>query len=264
MRTRPIRDLALALTLLTALPIDVSVPPRGERRDVACWFPFVGLVFGIVVAGVSVLAHRLVYGLSPTGAVLMLAALAALTRFLHWDGLADVADGWFVEPDRRLTVMDDPRVGAFGATAVAFFAIAQVNALVELASTPQGAALALLAPLFGRSAATFAAWLGKPIRPGGLGSSVMGSPTVLGLLVALSSLMLGAVIAYWWGAAILSIVVGGAVSLLVAAVVPHFIALRFGGVNGDVMGASIVVTETTVYVLLAAVLAALRLGGLTP
>lgn len=261
-RSRPIRDLGLAVTLLTALPVPVKMPAEGERRDVACWFPLIGLVFGVLLAGVALIGHRYLPATASTGAVLILFALAAATRFLHWDGLADVADGWFVPKERRLEVLADTHIGAFGAIVVVFAAIAQVNAVVELAVTPQGAALLVLAPLFGRAAATFSAWLGKPARPGGLGSSVMGSPSFHGLVIALVSTVLGVFVSMIvFDASLVALMVTTAVAILLAAGVPHLIAMRFGGVTGDTMGASVVVTETAVLVFAAAVFAILPLVG---
>ena len=80
---------AESAALLTALP----VPARAatSTRGVLPWAPVVGLVLGGLATGVAVLGTRWV---SPTvGAVLAVAVLAALTRGLHLDGLADTATG---------------------------------------------------------------------------------------------------------------------------------------------------------------------------
>ncbi len=58
----------------------------------------------------------------------VIAAWALLTRFLHWDGLADTTDGLLggSTPERRLEIMRDSRVGSFGVTAIVMVALLQV------------------------------------------------------------------------------------------------------------------------------------------
>ena len=98
--------------LLTVL----RVPARAaaSTRGVLPWAPLVGLVLGALAAGVGVAGARLVSPL--TGAVLAVTVLAALTRGLHLDGLADTADG--LGPlrgrERALEVMRQGDVGPFG------------------------------------------------------------------------------------------------------------------------------------------------------
>ena len=52
--------------------------------------------------------------------LLVVAALALLSRGLHFDGLADSADGLFGGYDRehRLAIMKDSRIGTFGTLAL--------------------------------------------------------------------------------------------------------------------------------------------------
>lgn len=111
----------------------------------------------------------------------------------------------------------------------------------------------LCTPLFGRLAATFAAWFGSPSRSEGLGSRYDSRPTFLSVVVVLvtcSIAALGWVIEAFspWAWAIVIVV-----TLVAAALIPHLLAKRFGGVTGDVMGASILLTEATCLVVAALV-----------
>ena len=255
--SRPLRDLALAVTLLTVVPLRARWPDD-ERPDVAGYFPAAGFLTGgagaLAIAGLSaaggpVGSERPLTAL--LGAALVVCIWALLTRALHWDGLADVADGYWggSDPGERLAIMSDPRTGAFGATAVSLVAIVQVAAVSVLASEGALAALAC-APVIGRFAAVFGAWFGGPVRPHGLGASVAGHPRIGSLLFAGASL--GAVAALLWaGGTAVWVAVG--VAMLAALGVPHVIAARFGGVTGDVLGASVLLTETAALVLLALV-----------
>src|SRR2546427_671532 len=103
-----------ALAFLTILP----VRPRGDPAALgraAAWFPAVGALVGLAAGGAWVAAEPALG--SAVAGVLALVVLVVLTGALHQDGLADCADGLGVRGDRarRLAVMRDPSIGAFGA-----------------------------------------------------------------------------------------------------------------------------------------------------
>ncbi len=55
---------------------------------------------------------------------------------LHWDGLADYADGLWggSTPEARLAIMADSHTGAFGATAVAIVALVETASVASILS----------------------------------------------------------------------------------------------------------------------------------
>lgn len=262
-KSRPVRDLALALTLLTCLPLPTKNPAGLDESDSASWFPFVGLLIGLGVSGVLLLAQRFFYGVSPTLTAFVLMLVALLTRMLHWDGLADVADAYFVPEARRLEVLADTHVGAFGVTAIVLLALVEWSALTEVSATRAGVGVVLLALVFSRAAATCAAWFGKPARPGGLGDSVMSRPSLFGLMAGVGVAALGAWIAYLIGLPGWTALGVTGVAVVLALVVPHALSLRFGGVTGDVMGASVQIVEAMVLVSGLVILSLLRLLGVS-
>jgi len=245
---------------MTIAPLPVSAASRPSPR-VAAWFPWVGIVLGAISLGLLVSADAASVAWGDGGllqraaapvAVVLVAVQAVLTRFLHWDGLADVGDAWFggMSQERRLEIMADSRVGAFGVVAVVLFAAAQVTSLATLLTHAGFGVAVFAAPVFARMAATFGAWLGKPARPGGLGAAVTGTPRLVDIVVAAAALGVAAASmgceygVRGWAASV--------AAFFVAAAVPHLSAMRFGGVTGDVLGASVLVTETAL--LLAAAL----------
>lgn len=245
-RQRPIRDAGLAVSLLTVIPTPAVWPEEG-RPQVAGWFPAVGWLLGGLAYGAAKLAET-------TGALarapylvaaLLVALLALTTRFLHWDGLADVADGFWGshDPARRLEIMSDSHTGAFGATAIALTAIVEVTAVGSFLLTHQTPVLVV--PVIARVAATAAAWLGRPARPGGLGASVIGRPSVsAGVVCAHATAFALLVLGMGFGVPGLAL---GGFGIVLALGVPHLLALRFGGVTGDVMGASVIITEVLLF-----------------
>ena len=243
----PIRDAALALSLLTIIPARVRWPEEGGTQ-VAGWFPAVGGLIGLIGYGIAkgFEATPFVQRAPLVIAALIVLVWALLTRLLHYDGLADVADGYWGSHDvsRRLDIMSDSHTGAFGAAAVSLVSILMVASVGSILSAPHELPL-LIVPVFSRFAATAAAWLGKPARPGGLGRSVMGRPTASAVLVAAVALGLAAYAA-WLGFQVAGLVICG-VGMLFALGVPHVLSLRFCGVTGDVMGASVLITEALLF-----------------
>ncbi|RLC24591.1 MAG: adenosylcobinamide-GDP ribazoletransferase [Deltaproteobacteria bacterium] len=114
-----VRGLGTALRTLTLLPW-----PFGESEDLAAslpWFPVVGLILGMILYGVAVIWSYLPFVPWPAAAGLaLLVCEVILTRGLHVDGLADWADsiGGGADREKRLAIMKDASIGAFGVTAL--------------------------------------------------------------------------------------------------------------------------------------------------
>src|SRR5262249_26422142 len=102
-RDNRVSGLRLCVTLLTVIPWrgagddaapgGDTAPPRAAVAAAMAWAPAVGLLLGVVASAVLLLAdHPL--GAGPlTASVLAVGSLALLSRGLHLDGLADLADG---------------------------------------------------------------------------------------------------------------------------------------------------------------------------
>lgn len=101
-----------ALAFLT--PVGGAVTPTPAAL---AWFPLVGLALGSAVGGVWWGADQL-WPPAVAAAVVVVADIG-LTGMLHLDGLVDAADGLLphLSPARRLEVMAEPTVGAYGVVA---------------------------------------------------------------------------------------------------------------------------------------------------
>jgi adenosylcobinamide-GDP ribazoletransferase len=247
--------LRLALTTLTVLP--VRGPERVDRRAAGTAMalaPLVGLGLGAVAAAVEKSVQD--RGADLLAVVLAVSVLAALTRGLHLDGLADTADGLasYRPRDQALAVMRSPEVGPLGAAVLGLVLAVQAAALLACLDLGRSTAGLLLAAATARLAVT---WSCTPRTPAasetGLGALVAGTVRLPSAVLATAA-VLGAGLA----AAVLDddvplhlpllAVAGG---LTVAALLRRHAVRRLGGVTGDVLGALVEVTTAAVLVVVA-------------
>src|SRR5262249_17313811 len=139
-------DLRTGFLFYTSLPI--PHPPSLGGADVARagWVaPLAGALVGAIGAAVYWLAASA--GLPPlVAAALTLAALFAVTGCVHEDGLADPADGFGggATKARKLEIMHDSAVGAYGACTLILSLLLRGSALAGVAE-PELVAPALIA-----------------------------------------------------------------------------------------------------------------------
>jgi cobalamin 5'-phosphate synthase/cobalamin synthase len=228
-----------ALALLTPFGGARPLTPRAVP-----WFPWVGLVVGAIVGGTWWVAGEL-WPPAVAAAVVVVVDLA-VTGLLHLDGLVDSADGLLphLDRDRRLEVMAEPGVGAFGVAVAGGVLLLRWAALSS--ADPRPFTVMALWTL-SRLIVTVAVVVVPPARPGGMGDLVAGiTRDRISWTTALAIAMVGGLLA---GAA------GSVVPALGAAAGVGVVLLgrrRLGGYTGDVLGAAVLATETVGLLLTAA------------
>jgi adenosylcobinamide-GDP ribazoletransferase len=264
--TDPLR---LVLGTLTVLP---TPPPTRVDRRVGSWAmtlaPLAGLLLAAAgVALLSALGRAGVAGAGPPtsatlAAVLTVGLLALLTRAMHLDGLADTVDGLGSRrpAPEALEIMRRGDVGPFGVVTLLMVVLLQVLALGRLMEGGLGAASLVLALAVSRLALPLLCLQGvRAARADGLGSPVVGSvapwQAVVSLLltavVLLPLLLLAGLGPDGVPLPLPTAAVAGALGLGVAALLAWRAVRRLGGLTGDVLGAAVEATFTTVLVVLA-------------
>ncbi len=246
--------LRLAVGLLSVLPVR---EPRVDRAT-AGWAmtlaPLVGALLGTIAAAVAFTVDAVALSVDAVGAVdavdagpartggllsaaLAVGALALLTRGLHLDGLADLADGLGSgkPAGQALEVMKRSDIGPFGVITLVFTLLVQVAALDRA-----GPVALITACATGRLAITWACAPGVPAaRPSGLGALVAGTVRPWAAVTATGALLAAAALA---GAdAALAVPAGLAAAWLLR----RRAVRRLGGVTGDVLGALCETATTT-------------------
>lgn len=235
----------LAFSWLTVLP--VRGPNHVDRRlagRAITVTPVVGVALGGVAA---VLAWLLItIDLQPTLAgLLVVAALALLTRGMHIDGTADTADGLgcFGDATRAREVMHSGSTGPFGVAAIVVAIGAQASAFGALGAAGHWYAIGL-AVVAGRVAAVIACRRGiRAASDRGFGALVADTQPLWLVIGWIAVVALAAIPAVdpWWQGPLVVVIALAASTLLVR----HCVR-RFDGLNGDVLGAAIEFTVTVV------------------
>jgi adenosylcobinamide-GDP ribazoletransferase len=250
--TAVLRTFLFAWQFLTAIPLSRSTHDAKPEELAASmsWYPLVGCLLGaLLVMADLLLAH--VFSTQVMSVLLML-LLIGITRGLHQDGLADMVDGLAGgrTAQARLAIMRDGRVGAIGATGL-FLALglryAGLNAL------PVGEHLALLLgmPVVGRWAMVVGAFHVTYARSeGGLAQPFLAHLSWQHLCVATvtAGFVLTLLLGTW--PALCCLLIGAALVRLSTA----WFYRMFGGVTGDLLGATNEVAEILFIVIVPVVL----------
>lgn len=233
-----IRGLVTAIRFLTIVPVPgrplEGPDPLGRA---AVWFPLVGLALG----GLLALEDLLLSFVFPPflSALIALVTWKLLTGAIHLDGLADTLDGLTGrDPQERLAIMRDSRIGVFGALGLIVALLVSLFALAELPGMVREKAL-FLAPVAGRHAPLLLARAFKPATPGrGSGAAFMKAVTLramsLGALVVIAA---AALILWPWG------LLAAGTGIGLAWLLGRFLSRRLGGLTGDGLGAAVEVGE---------------------
>ena len=214
---------------------------------------------GASIGGIGALALALSrsLGLAPlVAATIAVAAIVAATGGLHEDGLADVADGFGGggTPARKLEIMRDSRLGAYGGLALGLSLLLRVFAVAALAerSTLLAAAALIATGALSRTAGLAPLLVLPPARPEGLGAA-MPRPSSRGLLLALALAALLSLAPALCGAPLGRILLADLAACLAAILTARLADRQIGGYTGDVLGAAQQAAEIAALLALSAI-----------
>jgi adenosylcobinamide-GDP ribazoletransferase len=242
-------DIALCMVFFTRLPL-----PRLDFRDrklaEAIWAaPLAGLAVAVLGALAYAIAVWLGLAAGPASALALAATLLA-TGALHEDGLSDVADGFGGGRDRerKLEIMRDSRIGAYGAAALGLSLLIRWSALAEIHGG--WSILAALVAAHGASRGLLGVFLHAlpPARDDGLSAGAGSVPRQ----TAIGGAALGALVLLPLGS---SGLVAAAILLAIILVAFGTVCRRqIGGQTGDTAGALQQLAEITVLLVASATL----------
>ncbi|WP_066635450.1 adenosylcobinamide-GDP ribazoletransferase [Desulfolucanica intricata] len=207
------------------------------------YFPLVGLILGGLTAGIYWLVSFVFP--SEVSAAMTLLAMVVLTGGIHLDGFMDSMDGLFCgrEQERKLEIMRDSRVGAFGVIGLAALFLLKFTAILGLSPTfffP----IIVITPVISRWAMVISIKFFPYVRKQGLGS-------LYSQYTGWSEFILATVFA-----AGISIILAGLPGIciliftgLVTCLMCRSISRQLGGLTGDIYGSVNEIMEVFVLLL---------------
>ncbi len=254
---RAVPSLAAAFATFSRVPVPQRLLDRADWTGGAlAALPAVGAVQGLVSGAWLVAAHALGVP-APVVAAVLVALPFAVNGGIHMDGFSDVADARssHAARERKLEIMKDPHIGAFGVMAIVLYLLMQFS-LFACWGPSAGAALALV-PMcaLSRALGALSVVTLPHARPEGMAAALAGDDSRE--RATRRALIVQAVLA-----AVLLVVLAGARGACAAALALALFAAHrrrclaeFGGITGDLAGWYIQVSELVME-------AAIVLGGL--
>jgi adenosylcobinamide-GDP ribazoletransferase len=230
---------SLAISFLTIFPVRLKRQIlSGDLGKSSAWFPLIGLLMGGLITGFFYGVSFVFPPLLASG--LTVAVWIGITGGLHLDGLADCCDGMFhaSNPERRLEIMKDPRLGAFGVIGLILFILIKVVCVYSLSSGTYWIAI----PLAVSSARWLLLWAGKQkmARSTGMGTDFASGITLKSILPAFLVIMAVTILSGWQG--VIIVLAAHAAAWLIFRVATK----QLGGLTGDVFGLIVEITENIV------------------
>jgi adenosylcobinamide-GDP ribazoletransferase len=238
---------AIQFLLVTPAFIKRSFSPQELGHSIG-FYPLVGLILGLILVGANWLLGLFFPDLVRTA--ILLGVWVILTGAFHLDGFLDSCDGLLggSDPEHRLQIMRDERVGAFALAGGILLMLIKFSALYSLETRPVAL---ILAPVLGRWMISLAIVSFPYARREGLGRAIKDHASrqqaILATIFTLSiAVGLGFFRPGWTGAAAII------ASVFSTGLIVKFSLARLPGLTGDLYGAICEVAETSVLVALSA------------
>jgi cobalamin 5'-phosphate synthase/cobalamin synthase len=202
----------------------------------AGWFPLVGILLG----GIYSLAGELLKDHLPLAVIAVLLAVldALLTGALHFDGMADTADGFGggKNIEDTLRIMRDHLIGSYGGVALALVVAMKVMAYASLLGRGNWIPGMILTPALGRWSILLLTGTLPYARPSPSAIQGMGKRSlVMGTIIVFIALIVARSPQPW--------IAMGAV-IFVSAVFGLYCKYKIAGITGDTLGANLQLCES--------------------
>ena len=222
-----------AFGFLTTLPVGKRALEQKSLAGSAAYFPLVGLVLGLALAGADYGLRIAFDGSLILPSALTITLLMLLTGALHFEGFVDACDGLFGghSRERRLEIMRDKRVGAYAVAGGVLLLILKFAAIASLPDNTSRFCVIAVFPILSRWGMSLLLGVFPYVRQQGLGTAFRGTNIVqvvaAGIIGIIAALVIGSI-----GGIILF-----AVATSLAWLMGFIISRLLGGLTGDIYGA---------------------------
>lgn len=220
-----------ALGFFTRIPIKQGHETWQSVVETPTSIVFVGYLIG----GLMVIPFLLALP-SPTIAILFVVWLYLLTGITHLDGIADVGDALIIHGENadRIEVLKDTTLGVGGILGLVLIVLALVSVAGLLAELSiKVLLLVITAEVCAKFCIILVSAAGTPIHDG-LGSTLVHPLSVRDLPLPLLITVPAVLVTFPHPASVVAFFTG----IITAGIIVHIARTKFGGVNGDILGAT--------------------------
>lgn len=240
------------MAMFTKLPFPIVDWEEKKGPLALCFLPAAGVFCGL-------LTYLVFYGIeyfkvsADAGAVLLLLSLYSVSGFVHIDGFMDMSDSLLSSRDRegKITILKDSKVGAFSVISVCLLLISNYASLKSMLLFHINPLYLLLLPVLSRANGAFVLFAFKPLSNTGILFYFRdGEKPIHKIMMILITLMISALI-FLLG---IKYFISAMIALLIAEGIALIARKALGGINGDIIGAMIILTEAAAYLILSTIL----------
>lgn len=234
--------LNMALSMFTIIPLPKYEWDENSAKHMMKMYPFIGLIVGGLWYLVYILLEKFQCGIMLTSSILVSIPFL-LTGFLHLDGFMDVCDALLSRrsKEEKIRILKDSRVGAFSVIALVIVFLIQFSSIYTILSEGKNTLYLIVIPMISRSLAGYFLITRDALSESYLGNLFKKGTGAIdrGILIALY--IFSYIICYFvsgWIMCIIPLIMG-----IISYILVDKIKKELGGINGDVAGYVLVLSE---------------------
>ena len=245
-----LEPLIIIISVYTRIPMPMVYWNNTNLKYAFCFLPAAGLIAGAAQAAWAALAC--ITGISPVfGAAAACAVPLLVTGGIHIDGFSDTMDALssHAERQKKLEIMDDPHIGAFGVMWITVYMMLYAASYYEILSFASskdsliGILILLIAfPVISRAAAALAISTTAPSKKKGMLYTFTSASDVKAVGTAAAAVIIISVLAVAYVSAAFA-ALSAVLIILLFLYFRRMAVKEFGGISGDLCGWLIQMTE---------------------
>lgn len=249
-----VKLLLICLGMFTKLPLPIVDWDEGKGPGALCFLPVAGLIASVPIMAVLYICEYFGVSHLVAGAFCLVASYA-VCGFVHFDGYMDTADSLLSARDRetKLRILKDSTVGAFSVIAIVTLLIVDFAAFSAIYDSRMNYYVLMFIPALSRAMGDVVLFNFEPLSSSGIMKYFKTGQRRLHNNVAVMWVVLLSAGLWVLTGEIKTLIVSAAVIITGLFIAKHA-EKELGGINGDIVGAVIVITEALGYLLLVAVL----------
>lgn len=242
-----------SLGMFTKIKVKDNVFVDSKGPDILCFFAFDGFICGAFSAAVYFALSF--FGVrSILAAAVMLFSLFFVSGFLHLDGFMDCADSLLSSRDRegKIRILKDSTVGAFAVISVCLLMILLWSSMETLFSACADLHMFMTVPFVSRAMFSVILFTFRPLENNkGLLYYFGSGKKPVHVFIVMTEAAAGLIAMY---AVSPVLALSGLIAMAVSFIAAKAVEKTLDGINGDVIGGGVIVTEALTYLIYAILL----------